>query len=533
MLRPGLAWASTTDALYGRIDIPPLVQRLLQTAGVRRLDRLRQLPDLSISLPAATHTRLVHSLGVMHLATVMFDRLWQLQRIRSRWWKAAHLPEPTPGLRPLVQVAGVLHDVGHGPFSHAFEHILRRRYPHLGGIEQVQAERRILDADGRSGIGRILEESQLGDRTALQVSRVVRGLSPDLSKEHHFVAQIVNSELDADRLDYLPRDARLSGVGLGNVDPWGIIDRLTLARDAEGFVRLALPAEAEESALDVLFARARAYDRLYNSPAALCVQEMLLLAFDERFGSEEPLSRQRIDDLGWLTDESFLAEIAGESPLSKDLLERLRGNRPYVLLPVRLGDAEARCSEEVLRALRRWRTPLGAADIAAHRTAVKGVSSACLGGKGGADGPWRTILVLEAGKSGAAHVPSAPWVVDTPDAPPRPLRMPSARGGDGGERGPAGGHLAAHPDEDRRSKPVHIAVPEEWVLEDPTGRALLGDVTSVEEARRRIDARLADIGFVALYEAWGARLGGGVEIDRNGLLARTTDWLVRTLWAGR
>ena len=510
MLRPGLGWASATDPLHGRIDIPPLVLRLLRTPAVRRLDRLRQLPDLSISLPAATHTRLVHSLGVMHLAAAMFDRLRQLRQARRAWWDSLRLPEPTPELRTVVQVAGILHDVGHGPFSHAYEHILRRRFPNLAGVADRWARRRILEADGPWGIATVLAGARIPNLGA-QVERVIRGLSPDLTKEHHFVGQIVSSELDADRLDYLPRDARFTGVGLGHVDPWGIIDRLMLARDAQGFVRLALPVEAEESARDVLYARQRAYERLYNCPAALCVQEMLLTLFDQALGGSGPTA-ERLAELAWMTDEGFLAALESSSPLAQDLLARLRSNCPYVLLPVCLGDPEAGLSEAATARVHRWRTPLSAADVAEHTAAVGQVSEAWLGSKGSSGGPWRAILVLEQGRRGSLDPPSAPWIVESASVAPRPIAMDAPA-----TRNPA---------------PVPIAVPEEAILGEGS-TALFADASRVEDATATAVAHLQRIGLAGLYAAWSERLGGAVHLDEPALLRRTADWLVRGQWAGR
>jgi HD superfamily phosphohydrolase len=507
----GAAWRSHPDLLYGRIDIAPAIGRLLKAPGVRRLDRLRQLPDLSVALPAATHTRLVHSLGVMHLAGCIFDRLIQRSISHGTWWAARALPplaEEGSKLRVALQIAALLHDIGHGPFSHAFDHILRRREaaPYLR--HEARSTQLVLDesvSDNSPGIAAVLKHiEETGNRycSPESIALMIRGLSPDTNNQSlFFIGQIVSSEIDADRMDYLPRDALTTGVSLGHIDPWPLIDSLTLHRMPDDSVRLALPHHAEGLARELLLARSRAYEMLYNSPDALAAHELLLVAYDECFPVRA--DPKELSALARLTDEGFLDHLEeGESPLSKDIVRRLRSDAPYLVLPVTFGGDHIPLTKEANETLMRWRTPIDSDDIARHRQAVKSVS------KGMNNPQWCSIVVLEEGSLGGKTRGARPWIIDGDVL--RPIKM----------------------DEQQRIvRGTSLAVPPEWLLSRPAETSLQR-AASHDEALRLASEIVRNAGVARLYRSWADELDPRQEVNEAAIEHETIRWLVDQIWAG-
>ena len=173
------------DPLYGYITLAPDEQRVVESRPVQRLRRVQQLGLSALVYPGATHTRFEHSLGVMHLA----GRLAESVNLDEESIKAYRL-------------AGLLHDVGHSPFSHATEPLLQRRL----GIDHEQQSCRIIDE---------LDEEGLLPVDADHVKNIVLGESP---------IDIVHGDVDADRMDYLRRDAMNTGVEHGYIDTDTIIN---------------------------------------------------------------------------------------------------------------------------------------------------------------------------------------------------------------------------------------------------------------------------------------------------------------------
>src|SRR3972149_880949 len=116
----------TTGAVHGTVRLEPLMQDLLETLEIQRLNSIRQLGLTYLVFPGANHSRVEHVLGVSHVAGEMA--------------RALGLPEDE---RKLVQAAGLLHDVGHGPFSHTLEHVLSRELR----VDHMDLTQRIITGD--------------------------------------------------------------------------------------------------------------------------------------------------------------------------------------------------------------------------------------------------------------------------------------------------------------------------------------------------------------------------------------------------
>jgi len=162
---------------------------LIDTPEFQRLRRIKQLGLALFTYQGAEHSRFTHSLGVMHLMTRTLDLLGSQQRISHE-------------ARTVGRAGALLHDVGHGPFSHVIEKVL--------GFHHEDWTRRIVLDEG-TGINRVLREfdPELPGRVASLY---------DHTYTPAFIAQLVSSQLDCDRMDYLLRDSLMTGAKYGIYD---------------------------------------------------------------------------------------------------------------------------------------------------------------------------------------------------------------------------------------------------------------------------------------------------------------------------
>src|SRR5882672_11592120 len=183
------------DPVYGFITIDhPLLLQIIAHPYYQRLRRIHQMAFAHLVYPGAVHTRLHHSLGAYHL---MCSALHELKRKG-----VAISPEEELG----VKIAILLHDIGHGPFSHALETVLIR------GVHHETLSLKIME---------VLNED-LGGALATAIP-VFTGSHPK-----RFLHQLVSGQLDMDRMDYLTRDSFFTGVSEGVIGYDRILKMLTV-----------------------------------------------------------------------------------------------------------------------------------------------------------------------------------------------------------------------------------------------------------------------------------------------------------------
>ncbi len=228
------------DPVYGFITLPgPLLFDLMEHPFFQRLRRIKQLGMAEFVYPGALHTRFHHALGAMHLMGQA------VQTLRSK----GHAISDDEC--EAAQVAILLHDIGHGPFSHVLETCLLDRVPHEAISLQLMHEL----------------NRQFDGRLTLAI-RMFAG-----EYERPFFHQLVSSQLDMDRMDYLNRDSFYTGVAEGTIGADRLIKMLDLVQD-----RLVVEAKGILSIENFLSARRIMYWQVYLHKTAICAEAMLIQA---------------------------------------------------------------------------------------------------------------------------------------------------------------------------------------------------------------------------------------------------------------
>ena len=191
------------DTVHDHIEIDGVAADLVDTPAVQRLRHVKQLGTVRLVYPSANHTRFEHSLGVYHLASRALDHLGISGKRADR-----------------IEAAAMLHDVGHGPFSHNLESLTHRR---TGKYHD--------DVEGLLATGAVGEVLRDHDLDPARIADIVAG-------EGRY-AGLVSGELDVDRMDYLVRDAYHTGVPYGTIDTERFVRELTFVErgavaDGEG-----------------------------------------------------------------------------------------------------------------------------------------------------------------------------------------------------------------------------------------------------------------------------------------------------------
>jgi len=223
-------WGFIKDPIYEYINITEEDKKLIDTPYLQRLRRVRQLPLADYVYPSAVHTRFEHSLGVAHLAmNIMINLPIEIEEDEAK----------------IVRFASLLHDIGHGPFSHLFETILIKYI----GLNHEQVGREIVI---RSEIADILKDIGINP---VEIGNLIVGESFSLKK---YLQQIVKSGIDADKLDFIKRDNFHSGAGYGNID----IDRLVNTMEVYE-EDLAINMTALHTFELFLLARVKSFEAIY------------------------------------------------------------------------------------------------------------------------------------------------------------------------------------------------------------------------------------------------------------------------------
>ena len=228
------------DPVFGFIRVPRgLLLDIVRHPAFYRLSRIKQLGGSNIVYPGAQHTRLQHSLGAFHLMTKAIASLRQ----------KGHFIFDSEA--EAVQAAILLHDIGHGPFSHVLEHTL------ITGVAHEDISLMIME--------------QMNEELRGQLTLAIKIFKDEYPKR--FLHQLISSQLDMDRLDYIKRDAFFSGVNEANIGSSRIIDMLDVV---EG--QLAVDKKGIYSIENYLFNRRLMYWQVYLHKTSVAAEHVMINA---------------------------------------------------------------------------------------------------------------------------------------------------------------------------------------------------------------------------------------------------------------
>ncbi|WP_273836649.1 HD domain-containing protein [Halococcus sp. PRR34] len=271
------------DSVHDHIEVAGVARDLLDTSAVQRLRHVRQLGTVDLVYPSANHTRFEHSLGVYHLADRALSHLGIEGRQAER-----------------VRAAALLHDVGHGPYSHNLEALVHRR---TGKFHD--------DVDELLATGEVATILATHDLDPDRIAGLVAGEGR--------LGQLVSGELDVDRMDYLVRDAHHTGVPYGTVDHGRLVRELRFV-DGE----LALAEGNVQTAESLLLARALMNPTVYSHPVARIGKAMLRRAAERLLDGDSDGENERGDeaidaeDLRRMDDHDLLVALRSHDRTATD-----------------------------------------------------------------------------------------------------------------------------------------------------------------------------------------------------------------------
>ena len=243
------------DPVFGFLSIPnELIYDVLQHPYVQRLNRIRQLGLSYLVYPGAMHSRFGHSIGAMHLMQEA------IQSLRLKGVEISDAEETS------AMIAILLHDIGHGPFSHVLEHTIVDGVTHED-ISLLMMERINMDLGG-------------------QLDMAIAIFKNEYPK--HFLHQLISSQLDVDRMDYLCRDSFFSGVQEGRVASERLLKMLDVRND-----KLVVQVKGIYSVEKFLVARRLMYWQVYLHKTSVAAEQHLIKILSrakELARSQEPIA---------------------------------------------------------------------------------------------------------------------------------------------------------------------------------------------------------------------------------------------------
>lgn len=327
------------DIIHGSIQIHSLERPIIDSRYFQRLRQIKQLGFAEYSFPGATHNRFIHSLGAMETATQIFDRIFLNQPENSGALKS---PPYLTRFRRVVRLAALLHDIGHGPLSHTSELAMPARgdlkIPHLSHLKNQSRKathedftlKMILD----SGLTPLIEKA--GKPYQFQPIHVAALIDPEIQIQDGFfeegvdyrpiLKQIITSELDADRMDYLRRDSLHTGVSYGQFDFNWIVGNLTFHIN-QNKCYLTLHHRALYAFEDFLISRYHMFLMIYFHHKNVIFDEMLAQYFESP--NCEYTLPSNIEDYCNFDDFHLYAHLSkSENPWAQRIIQK----KPYRML---------------------------------------------------------------------------------------------------------------------------------------------------------------------------------------------------------
>lgn len=298
------------DPIHGAIEIEKELVFILDSVMMQRLRRISQLGLTNQVFPGANHTRFEHSLGVMHLAGRILERIRKNEGLSDN-----QIVES--------KAAALLHDIGHLPFSHIPEPLLEvqtdiRKESQEKNLKPSELlTMKIIQSEWMREIFETLnKKSGRFNLDVDNVSNLAVGKAPSGAPKSMFLGEVNHGNFDADRMDYLMRDAHYTGVPLGTLDVERLVRVATTTTSYGSNKHLAIDIKGLHSLESMIVARSAMYSAVYFHHGVRAANGMLLRAVYSGF-RKDPLQLLSYDDYSLM---SYLSQI----PEARSLIDKLR-----------------------------------------------------------------------------------------------------------------------------------------------------------------------------------------------------------------
>jgi len=293
---PKAYWGEIKDPVHGYVYITDAEKKIIDTYPMQRLRRLRQLAGSEYVYPGANHTRFEHSLGVMFLAG---------QVLVNPHISSAVSDEEVD----MCRLSALLHDCGHGPFSHVFEHLLSKN----------------LNKTHEDITSWIIENSEVADTLTKMGHnpQEVAGLAVGKlhKKDRAFLDQIISSAVDVDKQDFIVRDTYHTGAEYGFIDVYRLIHALDLLGE-----NLAVELGALSALEAFVIARIESFKSIYFHRVGRAAQIMLASAMDKA-NSELGLTAFKTPDEYLALDDYTVWTALRKCRASNEIINNLENRR--------------------------------------------------------------------------------------------------------------------------------------------------------------------------------------------------------------
>jgi len=262
-------WGEIKDPVFGYVYITEAEKEIIDSFPVQRLRRLRQLAGSEYVYPGANHTRFEHSVGVMYLAGLLAENPYLSSYFSEEDYQT-------------IRIAALLHDVGHGPFSHIFEHLLEKF------LKKTHEDMNVW----------IVQKSELKDILSTlgydpnMIAKLSVGWLHKPGKA--FMDQIIRSAVDVDKLDFVVRDTFHTGAQYGYVDIFRLIHMIDVLDE-----NLAVDLGALSALESFIIARIESFKSIYFHRVGRAAQLMLAMAMEK--------AKDELSLVAFKTPEEYLA----------------------------------------------------------------------------------------------------------------------------------------------------------------------------------------------------------------------------------
>jgi HD superfamily phosphohydrolase len=293
---PKVYWGEIKDPVHGYVYITEEAKNIIDTYPMQRLRRLRQLAGSEVVYPGANHTRFEHCLGVMYLAGKVLEN----PNISSL---------ASDEEADMCRISALLHDVGHGPFSHVFEQLL------IKDLEKTHEDI----------TSWIIEKSELGDNLSKMGYKPQEVGALAVGKLHKadkaFLDQIISSAVDVDKQDFIVRDTYHTGAEYGFIDVYRLIHALDVLGE-----NLAVELGALSALEAFMIARIESFKSIYFHRVGRAAQIMLATAM-EKANSELGLTAFKTPEEYLALDDYTAWTALKRCKASKEIINNLERRR--------------------------------------------------------------------------------------------------------------------------------------------------------------------------------------------------------------